>query len=94
MLAVGRAVMGRPRLLTLDEPSFGLAPLMVDAIIEVIQKLSEEGLSLLLVEQNAALALEFSDFTYVLEEGQLIGQGKSRELAEDPSVAKAYLGMA
>lgn len=94
MLAVGRAVMGQPRLLTLDEPSFGLAPLVVDAIIDVIQKLNEEGLSILLVEQNAALALEFSEFTYVLEEGQLIGQGKSRELAEDPSVAKAYLGMA
>lgn len=94
MLAVGRAVMGQPRLLTLDEPSFGLAPLVVDAIIEVIQKLNEEGLSILLVEQNAALALEFSDFTYVLEQGRLICQGKSRELAQDSSVAEAYLGMA
>jgi branched-chain amino acid transport system ATP-binding protein len=86
--------MGTPRLLTLDEPSFGLAPLVVDAIIDVIQKLNEEGLSILLVEQNAALALEFSDFTYVLEEGKIISQGRSQELAEDPSVAKAYLGMA
>jgi len=93
MLAVGRAIMGQPRLLTLDEPSFGLAPLVVDAIIEVIQKLNEEGLSILLVEQNAALALELSKYTYVLEEGQLITQGKSQELSEDPSVAKAYLGM-
>lgn len=94
MLAVGRAIMGQPRLLTLDEPSFGLAPLMIDAIIDVIQKLNEEGLTILLVEQNAALALEFSNFTYVLEEGQIISQGNSRELSEDPSMAKAYLGMA
>ncbi|MBW1700908.1 MAG: ABC transporter ATP-binding protein [Deltaproteobacteria bacterium] len=93
MLVVGRAIMGRPKLLTLDEPSFGLAPLMIDAIIDVIQKLNEEGLTVLLVEQNAALALEFSNFTYVLEEGQIISQGSSRELAEDPAVAKAYLGM-
>jgi len=93
MLAVGRAIMGMPRLLTLDEPSFGLAPLVVDAIIDVIQKLNEEGLSILLVEQNAALALEFSEVTYVLEEGKIISHGRSQELAEDPSVAKAYLGM-
>ena len=93
MLAVGRAIMGQPSLLTLDEPSFGLAPLVVDAIIDVIQKLNDEGLSILLVEQNAALALEFSDFTYVLEEGRIISEGDSQELAEDPSVAKAYLGM-
>lgn len=94
MLAVGRAIMGQPRLLTLDEPSFGLAPLMIDAIIDVIQKLNEEGLTILLVEQNAALALELSSFTYVLEEGHIINQGSSHELVEDPSVAKAYLGMA
>lgn len=94
MLAVGRAIMGRPKLLTLDEPSFGLAPLIIDAIIDVIQKLNEEGLTILLVEQNAALALELSSFTYVLEEGHIINQGSSHELVEDPSVAKAYLGMA
>ena len=94
MLAVGRAIMGHPRLLTLDEPSLGLAPLVVDAIFEVIRKLNDEGLSILLVEQNAALALEFSNFTYVLEEGHIINQGSSHELVEDSSVAKAYLGMA
>ena len=94
MLAVGRAIMGRPKLLTLDEPSFGLAPLIIDAIIDVIRKLNEEGLTILLVEQNAALALELSSFTYVLEEGHIINQGSSHELVEDPSVAKAYLGMA
>ncbi|MBW1731645.1 MAG: ABC transporter ATP-binding protein [Deltaproteobacteria bacterium] len=94
MLAIGRSIMGRPRLLTLDEPSFGLAPLVVDVIFEVIQKLNNQGLSILMVEQNAALALEFSSFAYVLEEGKIINQGNSDELVEDPSVAKAYLGMA
>jgi branched-chain amino acid transport system ATP-binding protein len=94
MLAVGRAIMGHPRLLALDEPSLGLAPMIVDAIFEVIRKLNDEGLSILLVEQNAAVALEFSNFTYVLEEGHVINQGISHELLEDPSVAKAYLGMA
>jgi branched-chain amino acid transport system ATP-binding protein len=94
MLVIGRAIMGRPRLLTLDEPSFGLAPLVVEAISEVIQKLNDEGLTILLVEQNAALALEFSRYTYVLEEGHMTKEGGSRELAEDPAVVKAYLGMA
>ena len=93
MLAVGRAIMGHPRLLTLDEPSLGLAPLIVDAIFEVIRKLNDEGLSILLVEQNAVGALEFSNFTYVMEEGKIVNQGPSQELVEDPSVAKAYLGM-
>jgi len=88
------AIMGHPRLLALDEPSLGLAPMIVDAIFEVIQKLNDEGLTILLVEQNAAVALEFSDFTYVLEEGHIINQGHSHALVEDPSVAKAYLGMA
>lgn len=94
MLTVGRAIMAHPRLLTLDEPSFGLAPLVIDAIFEVIQKLNDEGLGILLVEQNATLALEVSSFTYVLEEGRVIHQGGSHELVEDPSVAQAYLGMA
>ena len=94
MLVIGRAIMARPRLLTLDKPSFGLAPLVVEAISEVIQKLNDEGLTILLVEQNAALALEFSRFTYVLEEGHITKEGRSQELAEDPGVIKAYLGMA
>ncbi|MGD2125433.1 MAG: ABC transporter ATP-binding protein [Desulfobacteraceae bacterium] len=93
MLAIGRAIMGRPKLLTLDEPSFGLAPMVVDSIFEVIQKLNDEGLTILLVEQNAVLALEFSSFAYVLEEGHVIKAGPSKEVAEDPSVVKAYLGM-
>jgi branched-chain amino acid transport system ATP-binding protein len=94
MLAVGRAVMARPRLLTLDEPSFGLAPLVVDAIFEVIRRLNEEGLSILLVEQNAALALEVSNYAYVLEEGHIVNQGASRTLTQDADIARAYLGMA
>jgi branched-chain amino acid transport system ATP-binding protein len=94
MLTVGRAIMARPRLLTLDEPSVGLAPLVIDAIFEVIQGLNGEGLGILLVEQNASLALEFSGFTYVLEEGRIIHQGPSQDVADDPSVAQAYLGMA
>jgi branched-chain amino acid transport system ATP-binding protein len=94
MLAVGRAIMARPRLLTLDEPSFGLAPLVVDAIFEVIQKLNADGLTILLVEQNAALALELSRYTYVLEEGHIIAEGQSHTLGEDADIAKAYLGMA
>lgn len=93
MLTIGRALMGQPKVLTLDEPSFGLAPLIVDTIFEVIQKLNKDGLSILLVEQNAMLALECSRFTYVLEEGKITKQGSSNELAGDPSVAKAYLGM-
>jgi branched-chain amino acid transport system ATP-binding protein len=94
MLAVGRAIMGRPRLLTLDEPSFGLAPLVVDAILGVIQKLNADGLTILLVEQNAALALEISRYTYVLEEGHIIAEGQSHTLSQDADIAKAYLGMA
>lgn len=94
MLTVGRAFMGKPKLLTLDEPSFGLAPLIIEEIFRVIRKLNEAGLSILLVEQNAMLALEFSTFTYVLEEGRIIKQGRSRELVEDRSIAEAYLGMA
>jgi branched-chain amino acid transport system ATP-binding protein len=94
MLAVGRAIMGQPRLLTLDEPSFGLAPLVVDAIFEVIQRLNQDGLTILLVEQNAALALEISRCAYVLEEGHLIAEGNSQTLSRDADIAKAYLGMA
>ena len=94
MVAIGRALMGKPKLLILDEPSFGLAPIIVDTIFEVIQKLSDEGLSILLVEQNAMLAFQISKFVYVLEEGHIVKKGNSGELVNDPSIAKAYLGMA
>jgi branched-chain amino acid transport system ATP-binding protein len=93
MLALGRALMSRPKLLTLDEPSFGLAPIIVDTIFEVIQKLSKEGLSILLIEQNAMLALEVAHFVYVLEEGKFVRQGDSRQLINDSAIAEAYLGM-
>lgn len=93
MLAVGRAIMGRPQLLILDEPSFGLAPLVVYAIFEVIKKLNAEGVTILLVEQNAALALETGTYAYVLEEGRIVDQGQSAELSSKQSIAQAYLGM-
>lgn len=93
MVAVGRAIMGQPKILTLDEPSFGLAPLVVNTIFEVVEGLNQEGVTILLVEQNAALALRHSQYTYVLEEGVISKQGESSKLREDDSVARAYLGM-
>ena len=94
MLAVGRAIMGQPRLLTLDEPSFGLAPLVVNAIFEVVQRLNGEGVTILLVEQNASLAMEYGRYSYVLEEGHVTDEGLTSELREKSSIVQAYLGMA
>ena len=93
MLAVGRAIMGSPKLLTLDEPSFGLAPLVVATIFEVVQKLNDDGVTVLLVEQNAALAIEYSRFVYVLEEGRIVESGPSGEIAKISTIARTYLGM-
>ena len=92
MLAIGRALMGRPILLLLDEPSLGLAPLVVQEIISIIEKLRNEGTTILLVEQNARAALKISDRAYVLETGKVRVQGKSSELMENEAVKKAYLG--
>lgn len=92
MLALGRALMARPRILLLDEPSLGLAPLIVREIFKVIVSLRERGLSVLVVEQNARIALQSSDYCYVMEGGQFALQGPARELAEDPRVAATYLG--
>ncbi len=92
MLAIGRALMSRPRLLLLDEPSMGLAPLMVERIFEVIRTIAAEGVTLLLVEQNARLALEASDRAYVLEGGLVTLHGPARELLHDPRVRESYLG--
>ena len=92
MLAIGRALMGRPGLLLLDEPSLGLAPLVVQEIISIIEKLRNEGTTILLVEQNARAALKISDRAYVLETGKVRVQGKSSELMENEAVKKAYLG--
>ncbi|MGB5992194.1 MAG: ABC transporter ATP-binding protein [Desulfobacterales bacterium] len=92
MLAIGRALMGRPSLLLLDEPCLGLAPLVVQEIISIIEKLRNEGTTILLVEQNARAALKISDRAYVLETGKVRVQGKSSELMENEAVKKAYLG--
>ncbi len=92
MLAVARGLMSRPKLLMLDEPSLGLAPLLVKDIIEVIQKICQEGITILLVEQNAFAALKISDYAYVLETGCLVLNGSGEELLSDTKVKKAYLG--
>jgi branched-chain amino acid transport system ATP-binding protein len=94
MLAVGRALMSKPKLLMLDEPSLGLAPLVVREIFRIIETLRESGVSILLVEQNARAALDVADYGYVLETGELRLQGPARELAHDPRVIDTYLGAA
>ena len=94
MLALGRALMSRPRLLMLDEPSLGLAPLIVRDIFRVIASLRETGVSILVVEQNARAALQVSDYGYVLETGEIAVEGKSADLASDPRVIESYLGLA
>ncbi|PID67311.1 MAG: ABC transporter ATP-binding protein [Fusobacteriales bacterium] len=92
MLAIGRAIMSRPKLLILDEPSMGLAPLFVKEIFEVIKKLKENGTTILLVEQNAKMALSISDRAYVIETGKIILEGKAKDLLHNEDVKKAYLG--
>lgn len=92
MLAVGRALMSSPRLLMLDEPSLGLAPLIVREILSIVRQLREDGVSILLVEQNARAALETSDQGYVLETGEIVLSGPSGELANDARVQATYLG--
>ena len=92
MLAIARALMSRPRLLLLDEPSMGLAPLMVERIFEVVRTIAAEGVTLLLVEQNARLALETSHRGYVLEGGLVSVSGEAKTLLGDPRIREAYLG--
>jgi branched-chain amino acid transport system ATP-binding protein len=94
MLAIGRAMMSRPKLLLLDEPSMGLAPLMVQKVFETVLAVSREGVTILLVEQNARLALEVSDRGYVMESGQITLAGNAADLLHDPKVRAAYLGEA
>jgi branched-chain amino acid transport system ATP-binding protein len=93
MLAVGRALMAKPRLLMLDEPSLGLAPLIVREIFRIIAQLRSHGVSILLVEQNARAALQVADYAYVLETGEIAMEGPAHELADDPRVIEAYLGL-
>ena len=92
MLAIGRALMSRPKMLLLDEPSMGLAPLMVQKIFEVIRAVAAEGMTTLLIEQNAKLALESSQRAYVMESGEITLHGDSAALLNDPKVRAAYLG--
>ncbi len=92
MLAIGRALMTDPRLLLLDEPSMGLAPFLVQAIMKIIRKLNEQGTTILLVEQNAKVALKLADYGYVLETGKIVIEGDGASLRQDESIVKAYLG--
>jgi branched-chain amino acid transport system ATP-binding protein len=92
MLAMGRALMSRPRVLLLDEPSMGLSPIMVDKIFEVIREVSAQGVTVLLVEQNARRALQIADRGYVMESGLITLTGEARKMLDDPQVRAAYLG--
>ena len=92
MLAMGRALLSRPKVLLLDEPSMGLSPLMVDKIFEVIQEVASMGVTLLLVEQNASRALKIAQRAYVMESGQISMEGEAKTLLHDPKVRAAYLG--
>jgi branched-chain amino acid transport system ATP-binding protein len=94
MLAIGRALMAKPRLLLLDEPSMGLAPVLVEQIFETIGEVNRQGTTILLVEQNAAMALSIAERGYVLETGRLALEGRAQELADNAEVRRAYLGEA
>jgi branched-chain amino acid transport system ATP-binding protein len=92
MLAIGRSLMGRPKLLLLDEPSMGLAPVLVERIFQVIEEINKQGTTILLVEQNANVALEIATRGYVLETGTIVNAAPAEKLREDPKVREAYLG--
>jgi branched-chain amino acid transport system ATP-binding protein len=93
MVAIGRALMGSPKLLILDELSFGLAPIIFDRVLSTILQIKQAGVSVLMAEQNAERALEVSDYSYVMENGRVVKHGKSTDLIDDPLVKEAYLGM-
>lgn len=92
MLAIGRALLTQPKLLLMDEPSMGLAPLLVQEIFEIIKKINQEGVTILLIEQNANMALSIADRAYVLETGNIVLKGDAKEIANDEAIRKAYLG--
>ena len=93
MVAIGRGLMGRPKLLMIDEPSLGLAPNIVDRVMEIVKAINQDGTAVLLVEQDVVLALEIADRGYVLENGRIVMSGPASELRRDPAVRKAYLGV-
>ena len=92
MLAIGRALMSKPRLLMLDEPSFGLAPILVEQMFSMIEKINQQGVTILLVEQNIQLALDLAHKAYLLENGRIVGQGTAKDLLSFESVRSSYLG--
>ena len=94
MLAIGRALMSRPRLLLLDEPSMGLAPMLIQQIFSIISEINQQGTTVLVVEQNAKQALSLADRAYVLETGSIVNAGTGADLLDDPSIREAYLGVA
>lgn len=93
MLAMGRALMARPRLLLLDEPSMGLAPMLIEAVFDMIDALARDGMTILLVEQNACEALDVADRAYVLERGRIVRSGEATTLQSDPEIQASYLGV-
>ena len=93
MVAIGRGLMSRPRILMLDEPSLGLAPLLVDEVLDTVRKLKNEGITILLVEQNVREALDLADRAYVLQTGRIVGHGSGRELLEGDLFREAFLGI-
>ena len=92
MLAIGRGLMARPKLLMLDEPSMGLAPLIVEELFKKIVEINRQGIPILLIEQNARLALEVSDYAYIMEQGKIKFEGNSKDLQSDERILQAYLG--
>ena len=92
MLAIGRALMSRPKLLMMDEPSMGLSPVIVQELFEKIVEINRKGMTILLVEQNARLAMQVSDYTYVIDQGRITLEGASAQMKNDPRIIKAYLG--
>ncbi|HXN05204.1 MAG TPA: ABC transporter ATP-binding protein [Candidatus Acidoferrum sp.] len=93
MVAIGRGLMGRPKLLMIDEPSLGLAPNIVDRVMEIVKAINQDGTAVLLVEQDVVLALEIADRAYVLENGRIVMSGPASNLRRDPAIRKAYLGV-
>jgi branched-chain amino acid transport system ATP-binding protein len=92
MVATARALMGRPRMLLMDEPSMGLSPVMVEQVFETIRTINEQGVTILLVEQNALMALDIADYAYVMESGRIVLTGPGKDLIDDEKVQRAYLG--